>query len=347
MRLLILNYSMSSSSLVFSHQLETVNQLINEFTHTTVVTAEATTEQDFDNLKVISTNWVEGRRIKSALRFLRTVVPIVIKNRDLVVFSHMTDVQSFLIAPLCWLLRMKHILWYAHMSRSPFLYLSYPFLTRVLTSTTGSCPIKGHKVLDIGQSVDANIFASESTPSFPPLRWYYVGRIDPSKRVEHVINAIMRVRRMGWHIQLDIFGTASSQETKPYESDLHEKFRQQIAEGWLKFKGPIAREEIREMALQRDGFVNAFVGSLDKTIVEAVLSRRLIATNNPEYLKSFQSPDKTFLKNSTLLSDQIIFLMNLKPTEARELLDYNYYLALNNHSSTVWHTRLVKVLRHA
>jgi len=258
----------------------------------------------------------------------------------------MTEVQSSLIAPVCWILGIKHYLWYAHTSKSLYLYLSYPFLTNVITSTKGSCPIKGKKVLEIGQAIDESEFATNSYPAIPPLRWYYIGRIDPSKKIEQIIEMMERIRwRSGLKITLDIFGAASSPSTENYEKDLQVRFSNQIAAGWLTFKGPILRSKIRTMASERDGFINAFIGSLDKALVEATMSRRFVATSNPEFLSFFYSRGESLFLSEMNLDDQVYTMIKMNPEEAKSLLDSNFEKAIKSHSLDGWIKTLASVLK--
>jgi len=348
MRLLIINYSMSSTNLVFSHQAEVVRALANSFSETIVVTAEAESSdiRVNGNFRVILSVWRQGKRLENIFRFYKFTLPILFKTRGLVVFSHMTEVQSLLIAPICWILRIEHYLWYAHASKSPYLYLSYPFLTKVLTSTRGSCPIKGKKVLEIGQAIDESEFSTDFYPAIPPLKWYYVGRIDPSKKIELIIETIGRLRwRSGLKITLDIFGAASSPNTKKYENDLQVRFSNQIADGWLTFKGPILRSKIKGVALEHDGFINAFIGSLDKALVEATMSRRFVVTSNPEYLSCFYSRGNAFLLSEMNLDNQVNAIIRMNREEAMSLLDSNFEKAIKYHSLNVWIETLAGVLK--
>jgi len=207
---------MSPTSLVLSHQPEVVMRLKSFFKSTTVVTAASYEIEAPSDLEIISTNWKEGQRIRSALRFMQKTLPILVfTKRPLVVFSHMTEVQSLLIAPICRLLGIRHFLWYAHASNSIWLNLASPFLTGVLTSTPGSCPLKGKKIHVIGQGVPVPAKSQESNQiKIPPIRWYHVSRIDASKRIEIIGDSIREFREQGLIFSLDKNGKKSSSRTK-------------------------------------------------------------------------------------------------------------------------------------
>ena len=177
MKLLLLNYSMNARSTVFSHQLEVAKRLSRHFERTFVITADEHLGEKTANIEIQSSNWKSGQSLKNAITFYRLVIPVILSQRkDIVVFSHMTEVQSFLIAPLCRLLGIPHFLWYAHKSNSKYLRLSFPFLNGVITSTPGSCPIRSPKVHPIGQAIDIELFGIIQTlPNIPPCAGITLG----------------------------------------------------------------------------------------------------------------------------------------------------------------------------
>ena len=88
------------------------------------------------------------------------------KYRKFIIFSHMTEVQSGIIAPISKLLGIRHLLWYAHKSKSKYLVWNNIFVDEILTSTSGSCPIKSHKIKPIGQGIDQNLFPHKNINDF-------------------------------------------------------------------------------------------------------------------------------------------------------------------------------------
>ena len=75
----------------------------------------------------------------------------------------MTSIQSTFISPLTRVLRIRHYLWYAHTSNNIYLQISRALTNGIITSTPGSCPIKGRKVYPIGQAVDSKVFNWDSS----------------------------------------------------------------------------------------------------------------------------------------------------------------------------------------
>lgn len=346
MEILILNYSMNPDSLVFAHQRKIVEELTPSFDRATVVTADASIGSEIPNVTTISTQWQNGRPIVNSYKFIKIVIPILIKKRkSLIVFTHMAEVFAFLIAPICWLLRIPNHLWYAHTSRSPFLFCSYPFLTSVVTSTPGSCPIRGRKVKAIGQSIDMRQFALEDfPPHFPPLRWYHVGRLDPSKNVEDIIEAIHLMRLQGFNMTLDVFGGPSSTQSENYARNLELLASRSNYEGWLRFHGPVRRAQVVEIARDHDGFIHAFSGSLDKALLEAIASRRFVVSSNQEFHCTFNQSNKDISRPSHDLHQQIIDCIYRGESYMRAEIENRFNIVNTCHSLENWLVQLKQVL---
>jgi len=347
MKLLILNYSMSESSLVFSHQKEAAIRLSEQFEETFVVTADENMGSEVQGIKISTTCWIGNERMRSVIKFYRTVLPIILKNhKNLVIFSHMTEVQSFLIAPWCRILKIPHFLWYAHTSKSFYLYLSYIFLTGIITSTPGSCPIKTKKVHSIGQAVnDMYLTGSLSVINHPPLSWYHVSRIDPSKNIDLIISIFSKLRGEGWDLKLNIYGASSLKKNQNYESLLMRKYQIDINSNWLCFKGPISRSQLFSVANNHDGFVHAFQGSLDKAVLEAVMCKRLVISINPEFMKEFSIEDYKGKNLKDNLLRQFSDVLEMSPAFINEKIEMNYLKCKRDHTMDQWLRKLGKLLK--
>lgn len=346
MNLLILNYSMRPESILFSHQREIAVRLSGRFKSTFVITSDGNRENINNNLFVLSTHWKVRKSFINALNFYRIVLPILFKNRgNLVVFSHMTEVQSLLISPFCAILRIKHFLWYAHKSKSPYLRFSFPLLSGVITSTSGSCPLSGPKVHAIGQAIDTKLFSSaKNPPKNPPLRWYHIGRLDESKNIHLIIEAFQKLRGLGWDLSLDLYGEPSMGRTSNYFQSLLKYFSLEETAGWLRYHGSINRSQIPEVAQNHDGFIHAFEGSLDKALLEAIMCRRVVVSTNTEFLLEFESTNYAKKKNLYEVIQQMEYSLKLSSSEQAKRVDRYWQIATLNHSLESWIEKLSKVL---
>jgi glycosyltransferase involved in cell wall biosynthesis len=298
------------------------------------------------NLEIRSTHWKRGKSLTNAINYYRTVLPIILsQRRNIVIFSHMTEVQSFLIAPLCRLLKIRHFLWYAHKNRSKYLKLALPFLSGIITSTPGSCPIKGPKVHAIGQAIDHNLFSvADYRPKNPPSCWYHVGRMDKSKHIDLMIDVFRQLRKNGWNLTLHLYGDISTQHSENYPVSSSPSFLSRNNSSWLTFHGPIERAKIPEIARHHDGFVHAFQGSLDKAVLEAVMCRRVVVSINPEFEAHFCSSTSTSQNLFDRLMSQLLKVLKMSEVEQNTRIEEFYNTCRRNHSLDKWINDVVEVI---
>ena len=69
MHLLILNYCMDEEDPVLSHQIQAALELNKYFDKVTVLTGKIGNDVKFDSIKVYSSEWVQGNKIKSVFCF--------------------------------------------------------------------------------------------------------------------------------------------------------------------------------------------------------------------------------------------------------------------------------------
>lgn len=193
--LIVLNYSMASGSPVFAHQVSTVQGIAPYFNSVTVITTENSESTLDENISVNLVNWVEGHSFRNILNFYRISLPIVFQNRGAILFSHMTETQSLLIAPFAKALRIKHFLWYAHKSNPLRLRACSRLVDGVITSTKG---LRLYFVVTNLQSVKPI-----SPEQFPFRehgsrfeRFLHIGRISPSKGIDRVLDLVLEISRL-------------------------------------------------------------------------------------------------------------------------------------------------------
>jgi len=344
--LLIINYAMNEKSQVFSHQVDLVNKLADKYEKVSVLTGSIGSCMVPSNVEVISYNWIQGKRLSSSLRFVFKFLQVLSKKKISYVFSHMTSVQSALISPITRVFRIKHYLWYAHTSNNIYLLISRVFTNGIITSTQGSCPIKGRKVFAIGQSVDSNVFNRKSKLEIPITKLIHIGRFDPSKNIEEIVNGVKQLRFEFPALNLNIVGSPSSDKFQEYMELVKTKFVTDVQLGWLSFTPGIERKKIPDELKKYDCFVHAFQGSLDKTLVEATLSAIPVVTINNEYIKIFGKWNSKDSDNSTSLVSELRSLLNLSLNTIAKEVDDRYETARINHDSKGWVNRLVNLLDH-
>ena len=338
---------MDEKSQVFSHQVEVVNKLADIYDQVTVLTGLIGTYKVSSNVKVFSCNWIPGNRFFSLYRFMMKFLQLLGRNKFTCIFSHMTSVQSTFISPITRVLRIRHYLWYAHTSNNIYLQISRALTDGIITSTPGSCPIKGRKVYAIGQSVDSKVFNKKLRLETPIIKLIHIGRFDPSKNIESIVAEIKQLRDEHPGLKLNIIGSPSSDKFQQYMESVKFKFMADVQIGWLTFTPAIERIKLPNELKKYDCFVHAFQGSLDKTLVEATISAIPVATVNKEYLKIFGKWSNSNSDNQITLTSELRFILNLDATAITKEVDRRYEIARSNHDIEGWISRLVNVLDHA
>ena len=343
--LLVINYAMHEKSQVFSHQIELVNQLSSKFDQITVLTAQVGVCNTEKNVKVVSFDWVEGKRVSSLLRFLKVFINTVRSEKFSVLFSHMTSIQSAFVSPITRVIGLKHYLWYAHTSNGNFLKISRLLSDGIITSTPGSCPLKGSKVYPIGQSINSQKSRQKKSNTQSIKNLVHIGRFDPSKNIEAIVYEVKKLRIDFPDLKLEVIGSPSSDKYKDYESNVKAKFNSEVQSGWLKFTPHIPRSSLPDLLQTYDCFIHSFQGSLDKTIVEATFSGLPVITINNEYRKIFGSWDLINRGVDNSLKDEAQLLLKLDGDKRQSEVDRRYEVALVQHELTGWIDRLVSILK--
>lgn len=338
--LLVFNYAMDSQNPIFSHQVEAVTQLAEYFNKVVVITSSTGGYNVPNNVVVKSSEWLRGKPFRNVLNLLRTAIPEL--NKDLVIFFHMTDVQAAIISPIARLIGIKQHLWYAHTSYSIYLRWSKLWLSSIISSTAGSCPVKGSKVVIIGQAINPKFFCFRNRKSDDLESGIHIGRFDPSKRIEHLISESLKIREFGFDIKVTQIGSPSGDTFESY----HEKIKSLLAElgqsGWFTIKDSVNRALIPDILHRHDFFIHAFNGSLDKTLIEATMCGLPVLTTNQEYMREFGSWTGDF--NSTL-SEQYRYIVKMDPAKLNLELSSRYRKCLEFHSISHWQTQLATQLK--
>jgi len=332
---------MDENDPLLSHQIQAVNRLAAHFDKVTVITGRIGKYEEKLNVRIISTHWSPGKKILSALTFLAISIPHIIFGNYSVLFSHMTEVQSSLVAPLTRTRRLRHFLWYAHTTPSKYLRWSHFWVNGIITSTPGSCPIKSKKIFPIGQAVDPNAFPFASRTDYAFNRAIHIGRFDPSKKIDQIVNVGKKILAKNLSFKLTLIGSPSTARAKIESERLLSQFHEEIGKGWLVFLPSVRRSEVPALLASQDFFIHAYEGSLDKTLIEATLSGLPVITLNPEYQSEFGNWGSEI---PPILYSEYLGLSSKSDSDLRAILNWRMNKSKSDHSIDSWITNLVEVL---
>lgn len=339
-RILILNYVMDLEHPLLAHQHDAVKKLAENFVEVTVISGAIGRTQLPENVTMLKSNWVPSKRISSAIRFMRLALPLIFSRKFSVVFSHMVDVQAALISPFTKIARLRHILWYAHAHPSLYLKFARLFVDKVVTSTAGSCPITGSKVEAIGQAIDISVFKPSGVRSYDSFnRLIHIGRFDKSKNIDQLIAAAEELRRVNPILTLTIVGDPSNRASKLWADSVVDKST--AHSDWLTFLPSIKRDDFSKVVSSFDIFFHAYIGSLDKVLVESTLLKIPVVSINPEYLTEFGSWGSHI---DATLESEYNALISRSSADIRGEIESRHTLAEAHHSESHWINELTRIL---
>jgi glycosyltransferase involved in cell wall biosynthesis len=324
---------------ILAHQIEIVTLLSKYFTRISVVTGNIGTLNSLpNNVEVYSYGWVPGRHFANIVKFYRAVLPLIMSRSTTIVFSHMVDLQCSLLSPITWLLNKRHFLWYAHTHNSAFLKFSRLFIDKVITSTEGSFPGDIAGVSVIGQAVNQAQFKpnpSREFHSFSKALTY--GRLDISKRADAIIDCIKKLRGTYPSLELTIIGNPGSSTSREWAKNL----QKDNIHSWLRFSSSVPKQEINNLVSKFDLFFHAYLGSLDKVLIEATMMEIPVITVNAEYLRIFGSWSSA---SSVSLENEYEGLISRTSSGIRDEVKRRRKIALDEHSMEKWIGHLVHIL---
>jgi glycosyltransferase involved in cell wall biosynthesis len=339
---------MNSKSVVFSHQRETVLALSGFFDSIDVFTAEPSLDPLPKNVRVFDLSLDTNSGFKNIFTLLKTLYPYLIKNRKSVIFTHMTDSYAALISPLTSIMRMRHILWYAHAHNSYYLILSSYFVSGIVSSTEGSCNLKVNrkKVKFINQGIKQNDFFFSPRTLIERSKIIYYGRLDPSKNIHLLVDLVEKLNGSNGTFTLDIFGSTYNINSNAYLKNIKSSLLLKNSKVSVTFNDPIERIQLPYISKKYDVFINLFSGSLDKTLVEATFMGLPVITWNQEYCKEFGTWSKVSnFENLDFVLAEFYAFRSMKGVELSRELERRRLIALAKHSFEGWIDRLVYELK--
>ena len=340
--LLIFNFVMDPLDPLLSHQYEAVLALSKHFNQVTVITGRAGVTSTDPKIRVISTKWIPGQSKRNLIRLFSKALPQIMRGEYSSVFYHMTDMQCALLSPFVRLRNRKQFLWYAHTFKSKYLLFSSWWVTGIVTSTAGSCPLTSKYVHTIGQAIDQEKFLPVKFNSLNFNNLIHIGRFDKSKNIDYLIATAEDLRKSFLSLKLTIIGSPANEASQRWADELIAESKTRVSDGWLQFKGSIPREQFPIEASKNGCFFHGYLGSLDKTLIESTMMCIPVVTTNLEYINIFGSWSNTEHPN---LEDEYRAFRDLPEYKVEQELQRRLEIALNCHSLRNWIEQLSKLLQ--
>lgn len=178
------------------------------------------------------------------------------------------DAIYVVVAGWFWrLLGKKVVLWYAHYKPNNLLPMAERIATAVATSVPEAYPGRsGYGVRALGQGIDESCFSQGEKTGHEKIRLLVLGRVQPIKGVKEIVNEFIGEGGYGAKTILTIVGPALDEA---YEKEIDQLIAGHDDIRWIK---GLPYDEIPALLAGQDILVNAYPGSLDKVIVESMMS---------------------------------------------------------------------------
>lgn len=285
---------MNLDNSLLSHQVKIAQKLAANYQECFVLTSD-TVHDKFQNttIKIRSLSWDKGNKFSKFLRLYLSVFHLLIQFKPTHVFYHMVDTHCALVSPVFFLARKRQILWYAHQKKSLPLRISSMFVDTILTSTDMSFPKSPkriqRKLKVIGQGVDTEDFPHLWKNSKKFRRVISVGRLDPSKGMGLILEALGKCKIGSNPFCVSFAGISSSRASAVAFETILKKSKNDCPDLEVILLGSLKREQLARTIAEYDFFIHAYQGSLDKVLVEATMVGIPVVTINAEYLRLFGS----------------------------------------------------------
>lgn len=226
-----------------------------------------------------------GGKLGRGLRFERALVR---GGRPHGLLAHMVPRFLVLAAPVYKPLRVPLLLWYTHWHASRELRLATRLCDAALSVHQRSYPVDSPKVHGIGHAIDVDRFApGERAPEGRPLCILALGRTEPRKRLDLLLDAVERAADRGVELRAEIRGPQVTEAERRHRAELERRIAASpvLAER-ASVVDAVTREGVPELIRAADVLVSltrgeTAGGALDKVVYEAAACGVPVVASNP------------------------------------------------------------------
>lgn len=200
------------------------------------------------------------------------------------VFVHMNQVYVLLAGLLWRMLRKRVGLWYAHGTVSASLRAAVVLSHVIFTSTAQGMRVPTKKRVITGQGIDPAQFTYSERTLTQPLRLCTIGRVGASKHIDTLLRAVALLQEQGVACHFTVVGGPATAQEEQYQADMHTLVNELEVADSVTWAGPQPYRALPALLAQTDVFIHdGATNSLDKTLVEAVMSGCVVISSNPSY----------------------------------------------------------------
>jgi len=327
MRLLIVTQKVDKNDDILGFFHRWILEFAKHYEFVTVIALQIGEYDLPENVKVLSLGKEEGEsKIKYIFNFYKYIWNER-KNYD-VVFVHMNPIYVVL-GGLVWKLLNKKIgLWYTHKSIDAKLRIAESFVDSIFTASDRSFRLKSNKLHVMGHGIDEKQFKDEKLKvENDKINILHVGRISRSKNIHLFVEVAEILKTQKVKFQVNIIGSSITKEDKKYLETLRKDILNKKLTEYFNFIGAIQPDKARLYYKKSDIFINlSDTGSMDKTVLEAMVSGIQILVSNEAFENILPKVNKT-TKDPEHIAEYVQKIANIKPDPSlREYVLKNHNL---------------------
>jgi glycosyltransferase involved in cell wall biosynthesis len=302
-----------------------------------------------DNITIKSLGKEKGRnKLFQLIAFYFFLFKFINKTDG--VFTHMMPIYSILVGPWCKLFNKKLIQWYTHKNVNWKLKLANFWVNGFISANSESFRLKTKKPVYIfGHGINLKRFTiHDSRFTNNKFTILSVGRVSPTKNIDTLITVAEKINlnhpELRDKILFQIIGAPALKTDEKYYLELIKTVKEKNLNNLIDFLGPLPYADILEHYANCDLFINlSETGSLDKVVLEAMASKKIVLTSN-EAFKNIV-PEILFLKNNDpeLLLKKIQEILALSTEQKTELQNLLFQEVEQNHNLENLVKKIIKV----
>ncbi|MBW2305237.1 MAG: glycosyltransferase family 4 protein [Deltaproteobacteria bacterium] len=250
-----------------------LNALGERFEHISVITMHKGRLALRKNIEVYSVGGERGvSRAMKVLNFYRLLRQTLKKRHFDGCFTHMAVLFTLLGGPILALKGIPRITWYAHSVINPVMFGAFMLSDAVVTASPDSFRIKAGKVKVTGHGIDTALYSRRPRAPNEVFVIGSVGRISRIKGYETLIKAVHLMIMEGCRdFKVMLYGNVQTEDDRKYRQELDDLCKTYGLQSFVRFPGPLKREEVPAIVSGFDVFVNMLSrGGAGKAVLEAM-----------------------------------------------------------------------------
>ena len=331
MRLLILTQKVDSNDPVLGFFHRWIEEFAKHCEVVVVVCLQEGARSLPANVRVCSLGKEKGvSRMKQLARFYVSMWQER-KNYD-AVFAHM-NAEYVLMGGLLWRLWKKPVaLWYTHRQVHGKLRAAVALSSVVFSASELSFNVKTNKLRVMRHGIDTAAFSCEQVALHNPLTIISVGRVTPIKNPDVLIEAARLLReRLRAPFRVVFYGSPSHARDEAYKAELDALVSEYELEDVVRFAGAVPNGDMPKHYCASDIVINLTpTGGIDKAVLEAMASGKLVCTSNQAFAEHFGPYQKRLIFRERDAADAADTLQDLIESDDRE--DVRAYLIARTRS---------------